>query len=103
MARSQRIVPIKLSHSQIDVLAKIVEYGEFNGRSPAIRELVVPALNAGVTAMNSESYWKAMKTWIEEMENLSGRMKLIAVNCKKGKQEDFDMDLNLPPIEVQPV
>ena len=103
MARSQKVIPIKLNQRQIDVVDALVKHGEFNGRSHAIREMVLPALNATVTAMESGSSLKAMHTWIKEMEKLTKRMDAVARNSQKGKQEDFEMDLNLPPIEVQPV
>jgi hypothetical protein len=37
------------------------------------------------------------------MEKMTKRMDSIARNAQKDKQQDFEMDLNLPPIEVQPV
>ena len=102
MARSQKPVVVKLNHEQINVLDRIVELGEFNGRSHAVRELILPALNAGVTAMN-KNYLLAMVTWVKGIDGLNKRMVLIEKNSLKGKQEDFDMELGLPPIEVQPV
>ena len=102
MARSQKPITIKLNQDQITVLDKVVELGEFNGRSHAMRELLLPALNAGVTAMNQGSL-RAMVTWVKEIDGLNQRMKTIEKNSLKGKQEDMDMDLGLPPIEVQPV
>jgi hypothetical protein len=44
-----------------------------------------------------------MVTWVKEIDGLNQRMKTIEKNSLKGKQEDMDMDLGLPPIEVQPV
>lgn len=46
---------------------------------------------------------RAMVTWVQEIDGLNQRMKLIEKNSLKGKQEDMDMELGLPPIEVQPV
>ena len=102
MARSQKPITIKLNQDQITVLDKVVEFGEFNGRSHAMRELLLPALNAGVTAMNHGSL-RAMVTWVKEIDGLHQRMKNIEQNSLKGKQEDMDMDLGLPPLEVKPV
>ena len=102
MPRSQKVVPIKLNQEQIALLDRIVELGEFNGRSHAIRELLLPALNAGAVGMN-RGYLRAIQTWIEGIDGLTQRMKTIEKNSYKGKQEDMDMDLGLPPIEVQPV
>ena len=102
MARSQKPITIKLNQDQITVLDKVVEFGEFNGRSHAMRELLLPALNAGVTAMNHGSL-RAMVTWVKEIDGLHQRMKTIEQNSLKGKQEDMDMDLGLPPLEVKPV
>jgi Arc/MetJ-type ribon-helix-helix transcriptional regulator len=102
MARSQKPITIKLNEQQIDVLDRIVKLGEFNGRSHAMRELLVPSLNAGVTAINKGSL-RAMVTWVQEIDKLNQRMKLIEKNSLKGKQEDMDMELGLPPIELQPV
>ena len=67
-----------------------------------MRELLVPSLNAGVTAINKGSL-RAMVTWVQEIDKLNQRMKLIEKNSLKGKQEDMDMELGLPPIELQPV
>ena len=69
MARSQKPVTIKLNQDQINVLDKVVEFGEFNGRSHAVRMLLLPALNAGVTAMNKGSL-RAMVTWVQEIDGL---------------------------------
>ena len=102
MARSQKPITIKLNEQQIDVLDRIVKLGEFNGRSHAMRELLVPALNAGVTAINKGSL-RAMVTWVQEIDKLNQRMKLIEKNSLKGEQEDMDLELGLPPIELQPV
>ena len=102
MARSQKPVVVKLNQEQINVLDRMVELGEFNGRSHAVRELILPALNAGVTAMNKNSLL-AMVTWVKGIDGLNKRMVLIEKNSLKGKQEDLDMELRLPPIEVQPV
>lgn len=102
MARSQKPVVVKLNQEQIDVLDRMVELGEFNGRSHAVRELILPALNAGVTAMTKNSLL-AMVTWVKGIDGLNQRMALIEKNSLKGKQEDLDMELGLPPIEVQPV
>lgn len=102
MARSQKPVVVKLNQEQINVLDRMVELGEFNGRSHAVRELILPALNAGVTAMNKNSLL-AMVTWVKGIDGLNKRMVLIEKNSLKGKQEDLDMELGLPPIEVQPV
>ena len=103
MGRSQKPITIKLNQQQIDVVDAMVKHGEFDGRSHAIREMVLPALNATVTAMDSGSTIKAMHTWIKEMEKMTKRMDSIARNAQKDKQQDFEMDLNLPPIDVQPV
>ena len=102
MPRSQKVVPIKLNKEQIALLDRIVELGEFNGRSHAIRELLLPALNAGAVGMN-QGYLRAMVTWVKGIDGLTQRMKTIEENSLKGKQEDMDLDLGLPPIEVQPV
>ena len=102
MPRSQKPITIKLKQEQIDALDRIVELGEFNGRSHALREMLLPALNAGVTAMTSNSLM-AMVTWVKGIDGLNQRMALIEKNSLKGKQEDLDMELGLPPLEVQPV
>ena len=102
MARSQKPITIKLNEKQIEVLDRIVELGEFNGRSHAMRELLLPALNAGVTAMEKGSL-RAMVTWVKGIDGLNQRMRNIEKNALKGKQETLDMELGLPPIEVQPV
>lgn len=85
MARSQKVIPIKLNKEQIAVLDAIVDLGEFNGRSHAIRELVIPALEAGRVAINESvgGKAKALFKYGTSMKNLSDRMEKIHDNAKQ--------------------
>ena len=92
---SQKAVAVKLNKEQIAVLDQIVENGEFNGRSHALRELVMPALLAGVTAMNSGSKAKALLNYGREIKKLADRFDAIAKNSKDLREADGQVTLDL--------
>ena len=92
---SQRPISVKLNKEQIQVLDRIVENGEFNGRSHALRELVLPALQAGVTAMNSGSNAKALFEYGKQIKKLSNRFDAIAKNSKDLRDTDGQVTLDL--------
>ena len=95
---SQRPISVKLNKEQILVLDRIVENGEFNGRSHALRELVMPALQAGVMAMNTGKGWKGMMTYALEIKKLSKKMDAIAENSKDLRDLDGQVTLDLEGI-----
>ena len=103
---SQKPVVVKLNKEQIAVLDLVVKNGEFNGRSHAIREMLLPALNAGVTAMNTGSSIRAMKTWIKEMSKLTKHMDKVAENSKQVRVDQDQVELQLqgvPKIRIEPL
>ena len=102
---SQKPVVVKLNKEQIAVLDMVVANGDYNGRSHAIRELLLPALNAGVTAMNTGSGTRAMYTWIKEMKKLTKRMDDVAKNAKNYRtdRDQVELDIGLPPVRIEPL
>ena len=103
---SQKPVTIKLNKEQIAVLDLVVKNGEFSGRSHAIRELLLPALNAGVTAINTGSGGRAMLTWIKEMKKLTKHMDKVADNSKQIRVDKDQVELALsgvPKVRIEPL
>ena len=96
---SQKTVPIKLNREQIAILDAIVEHGEFNGRSHAIRELLVPALEAGRVAINEATSFNghatALMKYGSSMKALSNRIGIVRENAKK-LQRDSKGQINIP-------
>jgi metal-responsive CopG/Arc/MetJ family transcriptional regulator len=95
---SQKPITVKLNKEQILVLDRIVENGEFNGRSHALRELVLPALQAGVVAMNTGKGWRGMYTYGVEIKKLSKKMDAVAKNSKNLRDVDGQVTLDLEGI-----
>tara|TARA_A100001015_G_scaffold319112_1_gene441034 strand:- start:363 stop:701 length:339 start_codon:yes stop_codon:yes gene_type:complete len=95
MAPSQKVVPVKLNREQIAVLDRIVELGEFNGRSHAIRELLLPALETGRVAINELSFpkSKAIFRYGVEMKKFTTRMEKISENSKQLHREPKGQDV----------
>jgi|MDTB01.3.fsa_nt_gb hypothetical protein len=93
-------VTIKLTEKQTDVLDQIVDLGEYDGRSDAVRELVLPALNAGVCAINGESTTTIFATWVKGIHELNQRMKTMKKNASK-EQANWDKDWKLPKVKRQ--
>ena len=95
-------VTIKLTEKQTDVLDRIVELGEYDGRSDAIRELVLPALNAGVCAINGEGPTTIFTTWIKGIHQLNSRMMTMKKNASV-EQANWDKDWKLPKVKRKEV
>ena len=95
-------VTIKLTEKQTDVLDRIVELGEYDGRSDAIRELVLPALNAGVCAINGEGPTTIFTTWIKGIYELNSRMMTMKKNASV-EQANWDKDWKLPKVKRKEV
>ena len=89
---SQRAITVKLNREQIAVLDRVAELGEFNGRSHAIREMLLPALDAGAEAMTTGKTWQAMMRYAVLMKKLNHHFDAIAKNSK---------DLRLPDGQTQ--
>ena len=96
---NQKVVPVKLNREQIAILDAIVEHGEFNGRSHAIRELLVPALEAGRVAINEATSFNghatALMKYGSSMKALSNRIGTVRENAKK-LQRDSKGQINIP-------
>lgn len=93
-------VTVKLTEKHREVLDRIVELGEYDGKSDAIRELVLPALNAGVCAINGESTATIFATWVKGIQELNLRMKTMKKNASV-EQENWDKTWKLPKVKRQ--
>ena len=89
---SQKPITVKLNREQIAVLDRVAELGEFNGRSHAIRELLLPALDAGAEAMKTGKGYSGLLTYAVLMKKLVHHFDKIAENSK---------DLRLPDGQTQ--
>lgn len=85
MARQQKPITVKLNKEQLIVLDRIVELGEFNGRSHAIREMLLPGLEAGRVAINETFAGKAKSAFAykKAWQNFTDRMDTINKNAKQ--------------------
>jgi Arc/MetJ-type ribon-helix-helix transcriptional regulator len=107
MPRTQKPITVKLNSAHLAVLDRIVELGDFNGRSHAIREMLMPALVAGATAINERhmAKSKAIFKYGVEMQKLNDHFSTIADRAKKlprdskgqGQIELDGIDINLFP------
>jgi Arc/MetJ-type ribon-helix-helix transcriptional regulator len=101
----KKVVPIMLTHSQIAVVDAIVEYGEYNGRSHAIREILLPVLDAAKEAINTGKGYQATLSLQVAMKKAFGeKMDLMAENSKdfRDSKGQVFMDLEgVPKIELK--
>lgn len=98
MARSQKPVVVKLNIQQIEVLDRVVELGDFNGRSHAVRELLLPALEAGVVAMQTQSTAKGTWEYLKKMKRLNKHFEKMARNSTRNAQQSLP---GIEPIEIK--
>ena len=95
---SQKPITVKLNRDQIAVLDRIAELGEFNGRSHAIRELLLPALDAGAEAMKTGKGYQALLTYAVLMKKLITHFDAIAKNSKDLRLPDDQTQLDIPDL-----
>ena len=98
--KNYEFIGLRLTKKQTEVLDRIVELGEYDGRSDAVRELVLPALNAGVCAINGESTTTIFATWVKGIYELNQRMKTMEKNASK-EQANWDKTWKLPKVKRQ--
>ena len=92
----QKFVGLKLSKEQCNVLDRIVELGEFNGRSHAVRELLLPALDAGAEAMKTGKGYQGLLTYAMLMKKLVHHFDTIAKNAKDRRYHKGQIQLDIP-------
>ena len=99
MARTQKPITVKLNKEQLIVLNRIVELGEFNGRSHAIREMLLLAHEAGRVAINETfngkmragfAYQRAWKNFSERMDTVNRNAKELPRDAKGQAVIDLD-------------
>ena len=94
---SQRVIPVKLNKEQIHALDIIVEKGDFNGRSHAIRELCLPYLESALVAEETKSVFKATKAFITKGSEISARLKKVHKAQAKAGQDILPLDIQVQP------
>ena len=92
----QKFIGLKLSKEQTNVLDRVVELGEFNGRSHAVRELLLPALDAGAEAMKTGKGYQGVLTYAVLMRKLIKHFDTIAKNSKDLRLPDDQTQLDIP-------
>ena len=92
---SQKAIAVKLNREQIEILDRLVENGGFNGRSHAAREFLLPAMQAGIVAMNTGSGLKGMFKYQREIKNLASRYDKMAKNAKEFKEASRQQQIDL--------
>ena len=104
-SKNQRTLGVKLNLDQIAVVDAIVEHGEYRGRSHALREMILPILEAATEAINTGKGYQATLTLQTSMKKHFGKkMDLIAENSKKYRDSEGQvfMDLEgIPKIELK--
>ena len=93
---SQKPITVKLNREQLAVLDRVSELGEFNGRSHAIRELLLPALDAGAEAMKTGKGYQGVLTYAVLMKKLIKHFDKIAKNSKDLRLPDDQTQLDFP-------
>ena len=104
-SKNQRTLGVKLNLNQIAVVDAIVEYGEYRGRSHALREMIMPILEAATEAINTGKGHQATLSLQVNMKKAFGeKMDLIATNSKAYRdsegQEYLDFE-GIPKIELK--
>jgi metal-responsive CopG/Arc/MetJ family transcriptional regulator len=92
----QKTISVKLSKEQTAVLDRVCELGEFNGRSHAIRELLLPALDAGAEAIKTGKGYQGLLTYAVNMKKLMHHFDTIADNAKELRDHEGQGQLDIP-------
>ena len=104
---SKKPITVKLNRDQIAVLDRVAELGEFNGRSHAIRELLLPALDAGAEAMKTGKGYQGLLTYAVLLKKLIHHFDTIAKNSKHLRlpddQTQFDIEGLPKELGIEPL
>mgnify|MGYP000195883072 FL=1 len=89
-----------MTHDQIAVIDRIVENGNYANRSEACRDLLMPALRAGMVAMQTGNTSSALTTYWKEMNLMRKKMDEIAINSKELREQDGQatLDIDIPKL-----
>ena len=97
MARSQKVVPVKLNGEQITALDLFVERAGLNGRSHALRVLAGPYLTSIIKATETKSTRKAWWALVKAQKEVNDLMKSANSNEAKTGQQTFTEQLDPQP------
>lgn len=104
-SKNQRTLGVKLNLDQIAVVDAIVEYGEYRGRSHAIRDILMPVLKAATEAINTgKGHQATLSLQVDMKKCFAEKMDLIAENSKnyRDSQGQVFMDFEgVPKIELK--
>ena len=96
----QKVTPVMFTLNQISIIDAIVQNGEYKGRSHAIREMIIPVLEAGLEAINQGKGYQATLTLQTSMKKYFGeKMDLIAENSKAYRDEQGQAMLDLDGVD----
>ena len=89
-----------MTHDQIAVIDRIVENGKYANRSEACRDLLMPALRAGMVAMQTGNTSSALTTYWKEMNLMRKKMDEIATNSKELREQNGQatLDIDIPKL-----
>ena len=76
----QKSVVCKLYPREIEALEHISELGGFNGKSSALREMMLVWIEAAVVVIETKSTAKGVWQIIRSMKKLNSRMKILQNN-----------------------
>jgi metal-responsive CopG/Arc/MetJ family transcriptional regulator len=91
-------ITIRLKNEELEAIDEIVKFSEFNSRNECVRHLLQPALVKFVTAINTQSAWKASVAQISAEMDLNKRLKL----AKKNSNANAQLEMPELSIDVQP-
>ena len=89
---------IRLKNEELEAIDEIVKFSEFRSRNECVRHMLQPALAKFVTAINTQSTWKASVAQITAEMDLNKRLKVAKKNSNRNAQLEMP-DLT---VDVQP-
>lgn len=90
-------VCIRLKNEQIDVIDKIVEFGDFPNRNEAMRALLMPSLKAFAKVMETKSVTKGLIAHTAAMLEL----KKILEKVEKKTEIQENLELEIPGLQTE--
>jgi Arc/MetJ-type ribon-helix-helix transcriptional regulator len=91
--KNYRTLSIKLPLASMEIIDRITELGDFEGRSHAVREMLLPALKAGQVCMDTGKTWKATLEYLKGMSELNEHFDKIGATRREKQQGDLFVDL----------
>jgi len=94
---SQKPIAVKLNKEQIHGLDIFVEKGGYNGRSHAVREMILPYIVSALEVEKTKSAWAGYKAYATQAAGMIERLNSVHKTQAEAAQTSLPLDIQVQP------